>query len=116
MTSPLIGAWETTSEPYQGLMIYTEKHYCHGIMSKNRKPFADEANPTDAEEAEAYRTITAGSGTYSISGSTLTINEEMNRNPSGVGRPARFEFEIDGDMGTMTRISDGVTLTIRRVR
>ena len=115
MSSPLIGAWEITSEPYQGLMVYTDKHYSHAIMNKNRKPFADEASPTEAEEAEAYRTMAAGSGTYSISGSTLTINEEMNRNPSGISRPGRWEIKIDGDTGTMKGISSGLTFTIRRV-
>ncbi len=115
MSSPLIGAWEIESDTLQGLTVFTESHYSHTLMQKNRKPFQNEAEPTEAEEAEAYRTLAAGSGSYTVSGSVFTINEEANRNPNGVGRPESSDFQIDVDKLIMTRHRDRATYTFRKV-
>ena len=115
MASPLVGAWELESDTHQGFWVSTESHYCHTFMQKGRKPFINEAEPTEAEQAEAYRTLIAGSGTYTVSGSTFTINEETNRNPSGIGRGAIADFAIDGDKLIITRHRDAAVFTLRKV-
>ena len=115
MASQFVGAWEWVSDTMQGIAVFTESHYSDTFMSKDRKPFVNEAEPTEAEQAEAYRTLSAGSGTYAVSGSTLTLNEETNRNPSGAGRPMIADFTIDGDKLILTRQSDGLVVTFKKV-
>ena len=111
MASPLVGAWELESDTHQGLFICTETHYCNAFMEKNRNTFKDEISPTDAEAAEAYRTLAAGAGTYSVSGSIATLSEDTNRNPNGIGRPASLEFTVEGDRMTTIRQRRGEALT-----
>ena len=55
MNSPLVGVWELTAEPFNGLMIFTETHECHLFNLPNRQPFAKPGEPTDAEAAAAFR-------------------------------------------------------------
>ena len=97
MTNPLVGAWELESDSLQGLVIFTETHHCHLNMAQNRKPFSNVNEPTQAEEAEAFRTLECGAGTYSVSGSRLTFNMELHRKPDAVGKPHQVEFSVDGD-------------------
>ena len=115
MSSPLIGAWERESDTWQGLIVCTETHYSHTFMSKGRQPFGNEAEPSEAEEAEAYRTLLAGAGSYPVQGSTVTFGEETNRNPSGIGRPGSLDFTIEGDRLTTVSPRDGTSLTFRKV-
>lgn len=53
--------------------------YSQAFMQTGRTNFQDEANPTDAEAAEAYKTMFAGAGTYTFEGNRLTASEDMNR-------------------------------------
>ena len=72
MASQLAGAWESADDDYKGLFVFTDTHYSHAFMQTGRTNFQDEANPTDAEAADAYKTMRAGAGTYSFEGNRLT--------------------------------------------
>ena len=99
MSSLLVGAWELCEENPDGMryiFVFTDKHYANIFEFKNRiKGFKGE-QPTETEEAEAYRTIRAGGGTYQVSGSTLTLNAEYDRRPDG-HRSVSLEFAVEGD-------------------
>lgn len=106
--------WELTAETFNGLMIFTETHECHLFNRPNRQPFANPGEPTDAEAAEAFRTMGAGAGTYSIAGSTVTMNEEYDRIP---GNPYKwiFEFSIEGEVLTLQNRWNGATYKLKKV-
>ena len=76
-------------------------------MSEDRQRFRNEAEPSDSEEAKAYRTLGAGAGPYSVQGSTVTSSEETNQNPNGIDRPGSFDFTIEGDRLTMVSPRSG---------
>ena len=65
MASPLAGAWEIIDDNYKGLFVWTDTHYSDAFMQTGRKNFQDENNPTDAEAAEAFKTIMQEQGRIS---------------------------------------------------
>ena len=114
MISPLVGAWEAAWDTHQGLVIFTETHVVELIMAKNRELFQHENEPTEAEEAAAFRTLNGSAGTYSISGSTITADREITRIPNQTGKRVQYEFSIEGDMLT-TKTPNGDTYVFRKV-
>ena len=112
MSSPLVGAWEIASDLYRGFMVYTGSHYAHNLVEKDRRSF-QRFEPTEAEGAEAYRTTRSGSGTYTISGSSLTLDHQANRIPNASAEV--FEFTLDGDELTIKHSQTGATYTFRKV-
>jgi len=96
MNSPLTGAWELVSETQNGIAVFTDAYFNITIVAKDRQRFkADE--PTDAEAAEAYRTLSTAAGTYEVSGTTLILHRMVNRNPNWTGKDALWEIAIDGE-------------------
>jgi len=114
MTSPLVGAWEAAWDTHQGLVIFTETHVVELIMAKNRELFKNENEPTEAEEAAAFRTLNGSAGTYSISGSIITADREISRIPNQAGKRVQYEFSIEDDILT-TKSRSGDTYVFRRV-
>src|SRR5215210_3926529 len=110
------GAWRVTEvsgtganappnkSPQPGLYIFTKRHY--SIVSvggtTSRENLAAPQDPeklTDAEKIaryEAWELLTANTGTYEITGTTLTTHPMVAKNPSVIGTPATREFKIDG--------------------
>jgi hypothetical protein len=92
--------WEVRTTPYVSQYIFTEKHYSYMYVpgAGPRRIFAgDPNNPTDAEKAQAYSSHVAATGTYSLSGRTLTLNALVHKNPNEmVGRPSTYIAEVDG--------------------
>ena len=58
MASPLVGAWERTGGP--GIYVFNETHYAGIFEQRDRMRGFKGEKPTEAEEAEAYRTIGGG--------------------------------------------------------
>ena len=112
MASPLVGAWAIESDFLQGYVVFSESHYGDAFVYKDRKLF-EGSQPTESEEAEAWRSMRAASGTYTISGSLLTRNEEFSRQPHGTPDP--YEFSIDGDLLTTTHTQSGAIWYFRRI-
>lgn len=123
-TAPsLQGAWRVTeivvtganaatnTSPQPGLYVFTGQHYSIITVNSARKDFGNAADPaklTDAEKMaryEAWDAFTANSGTYQISGSTLTIRPMVAKNPGVMGTSATREFKIDGKMLTLVQRS-----------
>ena len=73
MNSQLAGAWELVSDTQNGIAVFTDTYFNITITAKDRQPFKA-AEPTDAEAAEAYRTLSTAAGTYDISGTTLILH------------------------------------------
>ena len=103
--SPLIGAWELVDDTRQGVLIYTGTHYAVVQMQKERNlPKGDQYTPEEA--LEALYTCGVLAGTYTVSGSTLTMERTANTRPESIGVTAVWEFTVEGDV-MKTRVVSG---------
>ena len=102
MSSQLVGAWEGGREGWRFITVFTETHYCWLGNAQDRNPFQGD-QPSETEEIEAYRTMFASGGTYTVSDSTIAFNEEYDRIPRDphVQHSFRCEFTIEGDKLTL---------------
>ena len=107
MASPLIGAWEMvdTSEG-KSLAIFTDHHYCFLYNANGRKGFSG-GEPSEAEEAAAFRTMRARAGTYTVSESLVTLEAELTRNPVGRTQVAEITQIDDGSFTWKSVPPDG---------
>jgi hypothetical protein len=129
--SPLEGAWrfavletvsedgEATSVPvHENLLLFTGHHYSLAFSRGETQslPFASTWVPTDEEAVGRVAAIVVNTGTYEISGATLTTSPLFALVPSYVGGRADFEFSISGDTLTMRVVNavsvDGVQLPV----
>jgi hypothetical protein len=102
--------------PADSLFLYTDTHYAVLRVAKDRKRFRGD-QPTDAEAAEAFRAMAAAAGTYTLSGSKMTSNQELSRTPGAA--PQTHEITFDGPdrlRGTFT-MRDGrkIDWAMRRI-
>lgn len=92
--------------PNLSLYIFTEKHYSYMFATGAgpRRLFAGDPNkPTDAEKVGAYDSFVAASGTYVLSGPTLTLSAILHKNPNEMaGDPLTYAVEMDGNTLRMT--------------
>lgn len=103
----------TNTSPQPSLYVFTRQHY--SILSVGgttaRKSAAapkDPAKLTDAEKVaqyELWNPFTANSGTYQVSGSTLTTRPLVAKNPGVMGGTQTREFKIDGSTLTLIQKS-----------
>ena len=100
MSSPLAGAWQMVSDTHDGIAVFSDTYYSIVMAEKNRAKFKAD-KPTEAEAAEAYRTLSTAAGSYEIVGTTLVFHRVVNRNPSGTGGDLYFEFTLDNEQLTM---------------
>lgn len=95
--------------PSTSLFIFTDKHYSYmyTLGAGPRRLFAGDPNrPTDAEKVGAYNSFVAASGTYVLSGATLTLNGALHKNPNEMtGEPLSYTVEIDGNTLRMTIVN-----------
>jgi hypothetical protein len=93
--------WEVRATPHLSQYIFTEKHYSYMyVLGPNpRKKFAGDPNkPTDAEKADAYSSLVAATGVYSLSGKALTLNALVHKNPNEMaGVTLTYEVDLDGN-------------------
>ena len=89
-----------------------------------RKPLGAATSPgklTDAEKLarfDAFDPFTANSGTYQVSGGTLTTHALVAKNPGTMGTTQTREFKIEGNTLTFTQKSapgEPVSQTITRL-
>jgi hypothetical protein len=104
----------TNRSPQPSLYLFTRQHY--SIMTVGgtvpRKEFGtpkDAAKLTDAEKSaryEAWDALTANSGTYQVSGNTLTTRPLVAKNPAVMTGPvATRTFRIEGNTLTLVQKS-----------
>lgn len=83
-----------------GVYVFTSGHYAitYSNIAGPRPTFADPIAPTDAERLQAYNSLIANSGTYSVGGDTLTIRPIIARNPNYMGGGEdKFVMRTAGD-------------------
>lgn len=93
--SPIAGAWELVSETEAGLIVATDTYASAIFVARDRSGF-HASQPTQTEEAAAYRTFAAQAGPYTVTGSRVTHHRIYTRNPNVAGTDEHFEFRIDG--------------------
>ncbi len=137
--NPLQGVWSLTAsdpgdgspviDPSQpGLYIFVEGYYSavYAPDDAPRVPAEITFQPTPEEMVAQHESIIVNTGTYEISGSTVTFRPIIAKSPGFVGGQATSEFRIDGDALTLTGRTvvgaDGTSapnvtgsLTLRRV-
>lgn len=104
MSSPVAGAWESVSDTRQGLWVFTETHYSFVSMPKGRQRI-EGREPTSDEMVEAYRTVNALTGSYTVSGSTLTLHRTANLRSEVTGLDVVAEFTVEGDRLRLRSVS-----------
>jgi hypothetical protein len=90
---------ENTPSPQPGLFIFGQKHYSMMWIrgGKARAPYGGE-EPTSEEKIQAFDSFTASSGTYEVSGSTITIRPMVARSPNFMGGASSiYQFRVEGD-------------------
>ena len=97
MSSPLAGAWVLVSDTHEGVGVMTERYFNITWAEKDRKPFKQDENPSQAEAAEAYRSFSSAAGRYELSGNVATLHRMVNRNPSWHGQAVKWEYRLEGD-------------------
>ena len=97
---------ETNRNRQPGLYLFTKEHYSAMFVRGTavRKDFGtakDPARLTDAEKMarfDAWEPFTANSGTYTVSGNTVTFRPLVSKSPSVMGgEPIKREFKIEGN-------------------
>jgi hypothetical protein len=119
-TSPgIVGVWKVSellsrapgenwsnASPQLTLYIFSKRHYSYMFTAGGgpRSLFAGDPNkPTDAEMVTAYKTFVAATGTYVLSGPTLTLTAKITKNPNEMtGKPLIYKVELNGDELRMT--------------
>ena len=128
--SPIVGMWkyisnvqvETASgkvvKPYgdkvSGYLTYTKGGRMLWAHFGDNRP--KPAVPfTDADRAKLFNTLSAGSGTYTTDGKTLTVTYDSSWNEIWTGTTGKRTFEIVGNKLTVTsnpvKQADGVETT-----
>jgi len=98
---------ENTPNAQPGLFIFGQKHYSMMWVrgGKARAPYAGEV-PTTEEKIAAFESFTANTGTYEVSGSTLTIHPMVARSPNFMGgASSQYQFRVEGDSLWLTEKS-----------
>jgi hypothetical protein len=119
-TTPLTGTWRITeikttgpnartmSGP-PGLQIFTGNHYSLMFVNSDqpRTALQDSSKATAAELLAVWGPFTAASGTYEISGSTLTCRPDVAKNPQVMapGVVYVYSFKLEGKTLTVTDVS-----------
>ncbi len=115
--NPLLGAWSMTAiadndgtmiEPSQpGVFIFTEDHYSavYSLGADPRPPSATAFAPTSDEMVAQYQTIIVNTGTYDVSGSTITYRPMVAKSPEFVGGHSTMDYAIDGNTLTLNTTS-----------
>ncbi len=121
---PIEGVWKVTTivvtgadasnipNAQPGVVIFTPTYYSMMYVtgSQPRKPFNAE-NPTNDEKIAAYDSFVANTGTYDVSGTTLTLHPIVVRNPGLMaGGFDRYQMRIEGANLTLTSKSSDLNV------
>ena len=114
-SNPLQGVWSQTAvdpgdgspviDPSQpGLYIFVEGYYSavYAPGSDPRVPAEISFQPTPEEMVAQHESIIVNTGTYEISGSTVTFRPIIAKSPGFVGGQSVSGFQVDGDTLTLT--------------
>lgn len=124
MQTSIEGAWKVTerslkspdtswtdTNPQPSLYIFSKQHYSIMFVPSGSdgtsqprelvsgdQPVLGSVDPTDAEKLAAFDSIIANSGTYEVSGSTVTTRPTVAKSPNFMsGGSLTFTYELEGD-------------------
>jgi hypothetical protein len=118
--TPLTGAWRvvevtttgqnagTISNPQPGLYLFTGKYYSI-VRDRSDKPRPDlSSDPTDAELLASMQPVQAQSGTYEVSGATVTMHPLVAKSPNIMhsGESVTRSFKLEGKTLALTGMSN----------
>jgi hypothetical protein len=104
-TASLKGAWriveltsgdgKTNNKPEPSLYIFTDRHYSIMRVTAPRGPYPE--SPTDKDKVAAFDPFIANSGTYQVTGTQLTTQPMVAKNPNAMtGKGGAFELKFEG--------------------
>ena|SRR5438477_4391915 len=123
---PIEGVWKVTeiavtganassnANPQPSVFIFAQQHYSMMYVPGNKARTLYKADaPTNEEKIAAFDSFIANTGTYEISGSTLTIHPAVARNPNFMaGGLDKYQYRIEGTTLTLTEKSTDLTVRI----
>lgn len=123
---PLEGAWRVaeivvtganasnTPNPQPGLLIFTRTHYSFMWVPGNQARTLFKAeDPTNDEKMTAFDSFIGNTGTYEVSGTTLTTRPMVARFPNCMGGAfLRYQFRVEGNTLSLTQKSVDVNCRI----
>ena len=113
---PLEGAWQMTSnfrvaadgtrtplKPQENLFIFSDGYYsiAYALGDQPFPDYATKFSATDEEKAARMSSITVNTGTYTVSGSKMTLRPLFALVPEFVGGSAEVDYEVSGDVLTI---------------
>ena len=127
--NPLMGAWKVTeianpdspplTNPQAGLYLFTEKHYS-AVRLNGAKPlpaYPSNDVATDADKVAVFNMLYMNTGSYTVSGNTLTLSPSVAKSAFAMqpGRTIEYEFTMKGDTLTLVQKPKGPGLKFVRV-
>jgi hypothetical protein len=123
---PIEGVWKvnemvvtgadasTVSNAQPSLFIFAKTHYSMMYVPGNKPRALSKAeDATTEEKLAAYDSFVANTGTYEVSGSALTIQPIVARNPNFMASGFdKYQFRIDGNTLSLTEKSTDLNLRI----
>jgi hypothetical protein len=107
----LKGAWQVSelaegpgspgTSPFPSLLLFTGRHYSMMAIVGPRPKFAP-GQATDADKLATYDAFAGHSGSYEISGNTVTLHPMVSKNEYMIGTTPRAEFKVQGNTLTWT--------------
>ncbi len=105
MPSPQSGAWELESDTQQGVLVCEDTHYSVVIAPKNLMR-SDAAEPSAEDAMYASTIVAALAGTYTVSGSRVTLGRLASIRAPLVGIDLVAGFSVEVEMLTL-RVASG---------
>lgn len=108
------GASPSTAVNPAGVFIFTKTHYSMmRVIGTTPRPLFKAIDPTSAEKISAYDTFVANTGTYELSGTTLTTRPIVAKNPNFMGGGHdTYDYHRMGDTLHLTGKSTNIRLLI----
>ncbi|HEX6719053.1 MAG TPA: lipocalin-like domain-containing protein [Pyrinomonadaceae bacterium] len=95
----------TVTNPQPGLLIFARKHYSMmWIPGDQPRSLFKASPPTNEEKIAAYDSFIANSGTYELTGDTLTLHPMVARSPNFMtgGQTATYTVRIEATTLSLT--------------
>lgn len=124
--TPMEGAWkvvevvvtgaeaENNPSPEPGLIIFGQKHYSMmRVQGANPRTLYKAEEPTSEEKVKAFDSFIANTGTYEVSGSTITFRPMVARSPNFMaGGFTKYQFRMEGSNLWLTEKSTDLNIRI----
>lgn len=119
MTLQMAGVWEVESNNWEGFVTYTDKHFSIMLATPGRQR-SENIEPTPEELIADCNAVNAATGTYTVSGSTVTHPRVAGLHSQAIGLDLVGEITVDGDKMTLKYIRgqfgpEGAELSLPRV-